>query len=160
VVLAARAGGGAGVNCPLCNHALIDGTEAAARIVPDALETWGPAHCWCPRCRLPFAKERVEELAAGDWPFRERDMVHVEGGVGEVVGLVLHASTPCDMPDLGPGSASHEAHQLMHEWRIDFLLLIRHRHGEDAVCFFALRSPHGWRDLKGQSLEITRVGRG
>ena len=148
------------MNCPLCNHALVDGTEAAARIVPDAPETWGAAHYWCPASRLPFAKERVEKLAAGDWPFRERELVHVKGGVGEVVGQVLHASTPYDMPDLGSGSASHEAHQLMHEWRIDFLLLIRHRHGEGTVCFFALRNPHGWRDLKGQSLEITKVGRG
>ena len=148
------------MNCPLCNYVLLDGAEAAARIVPDQTDTWGPAHYWCPRCRLPFAKDRVEKLAAGDRPFRERDLVHVEGGVGEVVGQVLHASTPYDMPDLGPGSASHEAHQLMHEWRVDFLLLIRHRHGEDTVCFFALRNPLGWRDLKGQSLEITKVRRG
>jgi hypothetical protein len=147
------------LNCPLCNHTLLDGGAAGARIVPEKTETWGPAHYWCARCQLPFAKERVEKLAAGAWPFRERDLVHVEGSVGEVVGQVLHASTPYDMPDLGPGSASHEAHQLMHEWRVDFLLLIRHRHGEDTICFFALRNTHGWCDLKGQSLEITKVRR-
>jgi hypothetical protein len=82
---------------------------------------WGPAHLWCPDCQLPFAKERVRRLARGDRPFAIGDRVLVQGPRGEVVGEVIHACTPYEMPQLGPGSRSHEAHQLMHEWKVDFL---------------------------------------
>jgi len=148
------------LNCPLCNHVLVDGANPVARIRPDAPETWGAAHYWCPACRLPFVKERIRMLTTGERPFAEGDRVLVEGPPGEVVGLVTHASTPYEMPHLGRGSSSHEAHQLMHEWGVDFLALIQHRHNGQDVHFFALRHPGGWRDLHGQHLRITKVGGG
>jgi hypothetical protein len=120
-------------------------------------ETWGPAHFWCPACQLPFAKERVRKLAAGERPLTQGDRVLVRGLPGDVVGEVIHACTPYEMPDFGPGSHSHEARQLMDEWKVDFLVLVRRPHGDREQCFFALRHPGGWRDLRGQDLQITKV---
>ena len=145
------------MNCPLCSHALIDGSDPAARIEAGKPETWGPAHWWCPRCLLPFVKGRVRELKPSERPFAEGDRVLVQGANGEVVGMVAHAATPYEMPHLGPGSSSHEAHQLMHEGDVDFLVLIQHQHAEDDLMFFALHHPGGWRDLQGQDLRITKV---
>lgn len=136
------------MNCPLCNHALGES------------ELWGPAHLWCARCSLPFVKERVRKVAAGERPFAEGDRVLVSGPPGEVIGVVLHATTPYELPHLGRESSSHEAHQVMHEWGVDFVVLVQHRHGDREQCFFALRHPLGWRDLRGQDLRITKVGGG
>lgn len=147
------------MNCPLCNHDLLAGDHPDAR-VGDSRELWGSAHLWCPQCRLPFARDRVRKLAAGERPFAGGDRVLVGGPPGEVVGVVLHAATPYEMPHLGPGSASHETHQLMHEWGVDFLVLIQHHHDDQKLCFFALRHPGGWRDLRGQDLTLTKVGGG
>jgi len=133
---------------PAC-ASFVDGKETP--------ETWGPAHFRCSRCELPFVKERVRKLAAGERPFAEGDHVLIEGPSGEVVGEVVHACTPYEMPHLGPGTASHEAHQVMHEWKVDFLVLIKHHHDQRDQCFFALRHPGGWRDLRGQDLVITKV---
>jgi hypothetical protein len=36
-------------------------------------------------------------------PFEKGDIVVVTGPPGEVIGEVLDASTPDEMPDLGPG---------------------------------------------------------
>lgn len=146
------------MNCPICNHGLVDGADV--KIVLNGkgtAETWGAAHFWCPACQLPFAKDRVHKLAAGERPFTEGDHVLVQGPPGDVIGEVVHACTPYEMPHLGPGSHSHEAHQLMHEWKVDFLVLINHPHDERERCFFALRHPGGWRDLRGQDLVITKV---
>jgi hypothetical protein len=135
--------------CPLCGAAL---TEAP--------EDWGPAHYWCPKCELPFIKARVRELAAGERPFAVGDRVLVTGPPGQVVGEVIEAATPYEMPDLGPESVSHQAKQIMHEWRVDFLVVIRHEHDGQMVGFFALHHPGGWRDLRGQDLQIARVRKG
>ena len=135
--------------CPLCGATL---TEAP--------EEWGLAHYWCPKCKLPFIKERVRELAAGERPFAVGDRVLVAGPPGQVVGEVIEAATPYEMPDLGPESVSHQAKQIMHEWRVDFLVVIRHKHDGQLVGFFALRHPGGWRDLRGQNLQIARVWQG
>lgn len=133
--------------CPLCGAALTD-----------APENWGLAYYWCPRCDLPFIKERVRELARSECPFAVGDRVLVAGPPGQVVGEVIEAATPDEMPDLEPASGSHEAKQIMHEWRVDFLVVIRHQHDGQLVDFFALHYPGGWRDLRGQDLWITRVG--
>jgi hypothetical protein len=135
--------------CPLCSAVL---TEAP--------EEWGLAHYWCPKCELPFIKARVRELAAGERPFAVGDRVLVAGPPGQVVGEVIEAATPYEMPDLGPESVSHQAKQIMHEWRVDFLVVIRHEHYGQMVGFFALHHPGGWRDLRGQDLQIARVGNG
>ena len=57
-----------------------------------------------------------------------------------MIGEVLEASTPDELPDLGPGSASKEALDVMREVRVDLALLIAHRHGNRA----SLRTHH-WR---------------
>jgi len=135
--------------CPLCGAVL---TEAP--------EEWGPAHYWCAKCELPFIKARVRELAAGERPFAVGDRVLVAGPPGQVVGEVIEAATPYEMPDLGPESVSHQAKQIMHEWRVDFLVVIRHEHDGQLVGFFALHHPGGWRDLRGQDLQIARMRKG
>ena len=134
--------------CPLCNRQLTD-----------APQEWGPAHLWCAGCQLPFVKERVRELAPGDRPFVVGDRVLVVGPPGELVGAVIEAATPYEMPDLGPRSASHQARQVMYEWQVDFLIVILHKHDNRIVGFFALRHPGGWRDLRGHDLTITKVRR-
>jgi hypothetical protein len=136
---------------------LVDGSDPVARIAPNKPETWGPAHWWCPLCKLPFVKGRVRELKPNERPFAQGDRVLVQGENGEVVGEVMHAATPHEMPHLGQGSSSHEAHQVMHEGLVDFLVLIKHPHDEGDLFFFALRHPGGWRDLQGQELQITKV---
>ncbi len=45
----------------------------------------------------------------------------------------------------------------MHEWRIDFMLFIAHKHDEKELMFVSLQHPGGWRDLRGQDLRITKV---
>jgi hypothetical protein len=137
--------------CPLCGVVL---TEAP--------EEWGRAHYWCSKCDLPFIKERVRELASGERPFAVGDRVLVAGPPSQVVGEVIEAATPYEMPSLEPASASaaHQAKQIMHEWRVDFLVVIRHVHAGQLVGFFALHHPGGWRDLRGHDLQIARVGRG
>ncbi|HZT29196.1 MAG TPA: hypothetical protein VFA33_04895 [Bryobacteraceae bacterium] len=88
--------------------------------------------------------------------FGKGDVVLVEGPPGRVLGEVLEASTPAEMPDLGPGSCSAEAKAAMREQHVDVLLLIRHKHDDQDVCFFALHNPDGWRDLHGQKLTILK----
>jgi hypothetical protein len=99
----------------------------------------------------------VRKLARGERPFAVGDRVLVQGPPGEVIGEVLEAATPYEMPDLGQAARSHETHQIMHEWRIDFLVFIAHKNDGRDVMFVALRHPGGWRDLRGQDLQITRM---
>jgi len=91
-------------------------------------------------------------------PFRKGDKVRVSGAAGVVDGEVMAASTPAELPDLGPGSASFDARQIMREFQIDFVVLIRHRHSNGEVCFFALHYPEGWKDLHKQDLSIGKIG--
>ena len=93
-------------------------------------------------------------------PFEKGDIVVVTGPPGEVIGEVLDASTPDEMPDLGPGSASKEAVDVMREMRVDLVLLIAHQHEGQEVCFFAVHNPDGWADLHGQKLRVLRGYRG
>jgi hypothetical protein len=84
------------------------------------------------------------------------EFVLVNGPSGEVIGEVLEAATPDQLPDLGPGSASNEVLGVMREMRVDLVLLIAHRHEGRKVCFFALRNPGGWVDLHGQELRVLK----
>ena len=88
--------------------------------------------------------------------FEKGDVVLVEGPPGRVLGEVLDASTPDEMPDLGPGSASKEAMDVMREMRVDLILLIGHKHEDRDVMFFAVHNPDGWHDLHGQKLTVLK----
>jgi hypothetical protein len=90
-------------------------------------------------------------------PFDKGDRVVVAGLPGEVIGEVLEAATPDEMPDLGPGSASKEAKDVMREMHVDLMLLIKHEHSGQPVCFWAVRNPHGWVDLQGNELTIRKA---
>jgi hypothetical protein len=97
---------------------------------------------------------------AGLKPFEKGDTVLVSGPPGEVLGEVLDASTPDEMPDLGPGSASKEALEAMRDMRVDLVLLIGHKHEDREVCFFAVHNAEGWVDLRGQKLRVLKGYRG
>ena len=84
------------------------------------------------------------------------DTVLVSGPPGEVFGQVLEAASPDEMPDLGPGSLSKEAKDVMREMHVDLILLIGHKHDDREVCFFAVHNPDGWVDLHGQKLTVLK----
>lgn len=88
--------------------------------------------------------------------FAVGDPVLVSGPPGEVIGEVLEASSPDEMPDLGRGSFSKEAKELMRDMRVDLILLIGHKHEDRDVCFFAVHNPDGWVDLRGQKLTVLK----
>jgi len=88
--------------------------------------------------------------------FEAGDVVMVDGPPGRVFGEVLDASTPDEMPDLGPGSCSKEALDLMREMHVDLILLIGHKHEGRDVMFFAVHNPDGWHDLHGQKLTVLK----
>ncbi|MCL4395986.1 MAG: hypothetical protein M1482_14490 [Chloroflexi bacterium] len=88
--------------------------------------------------------------------FAVGDIVVVSGPPGEVIGEVLDASTPDEMPDLGPGSCSKEAKDAMREQKVDLILLMGHQHDDQQVCFFAVHNPNGWTDLHGQKLTVLK----
>jgi hypothetical protein len=92
--------------------------------------------------------------------FEKGDIVLVNGPPGGVIGEVLHASTPDELPDLGPGSASKEALAVMREMRVDLVLLIAHKHEGREVCFFAVHNADGWVDLHGQELTVLKGYKG
>lgn len=120
------------IPCPLCGTALTT-----------APEEWGAAHLWCDECRLPYAKRRVEMLARREWPFHVGDLVVISGPPGELVGEVLAATTPYEMPEIGGPQFTHQVRQIMHEWRIDSFCMIGHEHNGQPVMFTALRHPGG-----------------
>lgn len=92
--------------------------------------------------------------------FSAGDAVTVSGPPGAVIGEVLEAASPEEMPELGPGSFSKEVKDVMHEMRVDLMLLIGHRHNGKAACFWAVHTPGGWFDLHGQRLSIFHAQRG
>ncbi len=89
-------------------------------------------------------------------PFSVGDLVLVDGPPGRVLGEVLEAATIDEMPDLGPGSLSAEAKNVLREMRVDLILLIGHKYGGRDVCFFAVHNPEGWLDLQGQKLTVLK----
>jgi hypothetical protein len=92
--------------------------------------------------------------------FSAGDKVTVSGSPGTVIGKVLRAASPDEMPELGPGSFSKEVKDVMHEMRVDLMLLIGHRHNDKSVCFWAVHTPGGWSDLHGQRLRVFLAQRG
>ena len=90
-------------------------------------------------------------------PFEEGDLLLVSGPPGEVLGTVLHASTVEEMPDLGQGSDSKHALDIMREMQVDLMLLIEHLLNNKPVCFWAVHNPNGWVDLRGQKLTIQKT---
>jgi hypothetical protein len=84
------------------------------------------------------------------------DRVLVSGPSGMVIGEVLAAASPDEMPDLGPGTCSKEALDVMREMRVDLMLLIAHQHDGRAVCFWAVHNPNGWTDLRGRRLTVLK----
>lgn len=89
-------------------------------------------------------------------PFDKGDAVIVEGPPGRVIGVVLEAASPDDMPDLGPGTCSKEALDVMREMHVDLMLLIAHQRDRRPVCFWAVHKPDGWVDLHGQRLTVLK----
>ena len=89
-------------------------------------------------------------------PFGKGDSVMVDGPPGRVLGEVLEAASPDEMPDLGPGTCSKEALDVMREMRVDLMLLIAHQHDGRAVCFWAVHNPNGWTDLRGRKLTVLK----
>ena len=84
------------------------------------------------------------------------DTMLVSGPPGEVLGEVLEAASPNEMPDIGPGSFSMEAKDVMREMHVDQILLMGHKHYGREVCFFAVHNPDGWTDLHGQKLTVLK----
>ncbi len=89
--------------------------------------------------------------------FQVGDRVRIAGPPGEVFGKVMVATTPDEMPHLGPGSRSGHAIRLLREMSVDAVLFILHPNAGRDVAFFAVHKPSGWADLKGQPLTITKV---
>lgn len=96
--------------------------------------------------------------ASPERPFAVRDRILVSGVSGDVIGEVFEAATVDELPDLGPGSLSKEAKDVMREMRVSFVVLIGHRHNGRAVCFCAVHTATGWLDLHGQKLVIRKGG--
>lgn len=76
-----------------------------------------------------------------------------------MIGHVLNVATPEEAPEIEGAPPIDEVKEILREWQVDLLLLIRHKHNGQDVCFFALRHPCGWRDLRGRDIQVTRVGR-
>ena len=85
------------------------------------------------------------------------DRVLIVGPPGEVTGDVLQVAKPETMPQIEGAPPAKEVQAILREWQIDLLILITHKHEGQDVCFFALRHPGGWRDLRGQDIEITNL---
>jgi hypothetical protein len=90
-------------------------------------------------------------------PFKAGDRIIVSGPPGAVAGEVLQVATPEAMPQIGGAPPAKEVQAILREWRIDLVLLIAHKHEDRNVCFFALRHPGGWRDLRGQTLTLLKA---
>ena len=66
-------------------------------------------------------------------------------------------AAPEDMPQIEGAPPAKEVQAILREWHVDLLLLIAHKHEGQDVCFFALRHPGGWRDLRGQDIQVTSL---
>lgn len=87
--------------------------------------------------------------------FAVGDGVLVAGAPGEVIGEVLQLVAPEDMPQIEGAPPAKVVQAFLREWRVDLLVLIAHKREGQEVCFFALRHPGGWRDLRGQDIQVT-----
>ena len=92
--------------------------------------------------------------SGGGRPFKIGDQVLITGSPGEVTGEVLQVAAPEEMPQIEGVPPAKEVQAILREWQIDLLLLITHKHEGRDVCFFALHHPGGWRDLRGQDIQV------
>jgi hypothetical protein len=90
-------------------------------------------------------------------PLKTGDHVLIAGPPGEVTGEVLGVGTPDQAPDIEGAPPAAVIKDILREFQVDRLLLIAHKHDGKEVCFFALRHPGGWRDLRGQALTLLKV---
>ena len=88
------------------------------------------------------------------------DRVLVAGEAGRVIGDVLAVWTPDQVSEIEGAPPVEQVREILREFEVDLLLLIEHKHNGRDVCFFALRHPGGWRDLRGQNLTIRRIAIG
>lgn len=88
--------------------------------------------------------------------FAVGDCVLVAGPRGEVICEVLQVSAPGEIPRIEGAPPAEEVQAILREGHIDLLLLIAHKYEGQEVCFFALRHPGGWRDLRGQDIGVTK----
>ena len=89
--------------------------------------------------------------------FENGDRVPIAGPAGEVTGAVLQVATPEDMPQIEGAPPAKEVQSILREWQVDLLLLMAHKHEGQELCFFALRHPRGWRNLRGQDIQVTNL---
>jgi hypothetical protein len=87
--------------------------------------------------------------------FAVGDRVLVAGPPREVMGEVLQLVAPEDIPQIEGAPPAKDVQAILREWLVDLLLLIGHKHEGQDMCFFALRHPDGWRDLRGQDIQVT-----
>jgi hypothetical protein len=70
---------------------------------------------------------------------------------------VLGVATPDQTPEIEGAPPAAVIKDILREFQVDLLLLIGHKHEDREVCFFALRHPGGWRDLRGQALTVLKA---
>jgi hypothetical protein len=102
-------------------------------------------------------RDRSGAALGGGCQFEIGDRVLVAGPPGEVTGEVVGVSTPDQAPDIAGAPPAAVIKDILREFQVDLLLLIAHKHEDREVCFFALRHPGGWRDLRGQTLTVRKA---
>ena len=90
-------------------------------------------------------------------PLKIGDRILASGPPGDVIGEVLSVIAPDEVPQIDGAPQVEQVKAILHEWHVDALFLIGHKHDGQDVCFFALRHPCGWRDLRGQEIQITKL---
>lgn len=86
---------------------------------------------------------------------RAGQRVIVSGPLGTVAGDVLNVETPDTLPELVGTARVARVREILAEFDVVEIALIRHLHNGRPVVFAALRDSEGqWRDLRGQQLTI------
>jgi len=84
--------------------------------------------------------------------------VQVSGAAGTVNAEVVAVETPDTMPEIVAAPRLDRVREIMAEWDIVEVAMIRHLHRGRPVTFCALRHSSGdWRDLREQPLSITVI---
>ena len=102
-------------------------------------------------------RDRSGAAFGGRCSFEIGDRVLIAGPPGEVTGEVLGVATPDEAPDIEGAPPAEVIKGILREFRVDLLLLIAHKHDGREVCFFALRHPAGWRDLRGRAITVLKA---
>jgi hypothetical protein len=58
------------------------------------------------------------------------------------------------MPQIDGAPPVKHVQAILCESHLDLFLLIGQKHERQDMCFFALRHPDGWRDLRGQNSQV------